>query len=110
MTLIVPELILDPVEGDPLYPFASPKDPDTGLYVSGIGGVALLTCKVPDGTIVDLSSTISENAPNEEYTGVILTTPYGGGKYTFRWFWNGPAYYGAIEIIIRVKRSKVLAA
>lgn len=110
MTAIVPEEILDPVEGDPIYPFASPKDPDTGLYVPSIGGQVVLTCKVPDGTIVDLSSTVAENLTSQEYVGVILTTAYGGGKYIFRWYWAGPTYFGAIEIVVRVKKSKVLAA
>lgn len=98
----------DPVEGDPLYPFASPKDPDTGLFVSGIDSLVLLTCLVPTGEVVDLSSTVVEG--DEIYTGILLTTPYGGGKYIFRWFWNGPTYYGAVDMALRVGKSKVLAA
>lgn len=105
MTDIVVEYI-DPVEGDPLYPYAVPKDPETGLFVGGIASEATLTCKVPDGTVVVLTPDITEG--DGEYTAVLLTTEYGGGNYIFRWFWNGPTYFGAIEMKFKVNKSKVL--
>lgn len=99
----------DPVEGDPLYPYASPKDPVTDLYVPGIGSLAKLTVLLPDGvTVVDLSSTVVEGT--EVYTGFLDSVPYGGGKYIFRWRWHGPTYYGAVDMTIRLGKSKVVAA
>jgi hypothetical protein len=98
--------LIDPVEGDPLYPFATPTDPDTGLFIPGIDSLALLTCKTPTGDVVDISGTVSEGT--DQYVGFLLTTDYGGGTYIFRWFWNGPVYYGAIEMKVRVNKSKVL--
>lgn len=109
MTDLITVEYTDPVEGDPLYPFASPKDPVTGFFVSGIEADGKLTVLLPDKeTVLDLSTTIVEGA--SVYTGFLDTTDYGGGTYIFRWAWHGPTYFGAVDMKMTVGKSKVVAA
>lgn len=99
---------IDPVVGDPLVTYQPDPfdDPLPAAIPTNIHPGVIVTVKYPDGTTEALSVT---EASTGRYEATALTLVKGRGRYVLRWDFRG-SYAAAIEYIVFVKESRVLAS